>query len=78
MCVTLNKDLKHITKEEQLLYQNFTGFCATTQGQKCLRARISRVLTALAHTRSTVRLGDRVEAQPRAPGHSRESPRESL
>lgn len=36
MCVTLNKDLKHLTKEEQLLYQNFIDFCATTQGQKCV------------------------------------------
>lgn len=36
MCAILNKDLKHLTKEEQLLYQNFTDFCATAQGQKCV------------------------------------------
>lgn len=35
MCAILNKDLKHLT-EEQLLYQNFTDFCATAQGQKCV------------------------------------------
>lgn len=34
MCAILNKDLKHLIKEEQLLYQNFTDFCATTHGQK--------------------------------------------
>lgn len=34
MCVILNKDLKHLTKKEQLLYQSGTDFCATTQGQE--------------------------------------------
>lgn len=64
MCAILNKDLKHLIKEEWLLYQNFTDFCATAQGQKGVNGP-KRQGAHCSCPQSTARLEDGVEQSQR-------------